>query len=108
MQFSKYKALGSLYLEGPFNGGFFELLVGGFIFGEAYMEGLIGNSCSLLQVQYSKINNNYAPLLESLIANTGLIRLNAAAFINFQRFRCGVCFKITFLKSLPTVTVNRF
>ena len=41
-QFSKYKALGGLYLEGRFNGGFFALPVwGAYIWRGLYMEGLI-------------------------------------------------------------------
>ena len=46
--------------------------------------------------------------------HTVFFRLNAAAFISFSAFPMwrlfegGVCFEITFLKSLTTVTVNRF
>ena len=41
-QFSKYKPLGGLYLEGRFNGGFFALPVwGAYIWRGLYMEGLI-------------------------------------------------------------------
>ena len=46
--------------------------------------------------------------------HTVFIRLNAAASTKFSAFlmRClykgGVCLEITFLKSLTTVTVNRF
>ena len=41
-QFSKYKPLGGLYLEGRFNGGFFALPVwGAYIWRGLYMEGRI-------------------------------------------------------------------
>jgi len=41
-QFSKYKPLGGLYLEGRFNGGFFALPVwGAYTWRGLYMEGLI-------------------------------------------------------------------
>ena len=45
---------------------------------------------------------------------TVFIRLNAAAFVKFSAcpmrllYKGGVCFEITFLKSLTIVTVNRF
>ena len=45
---------------------------------------------------------------------TVFVRLNAAACIKFSAYpmrrlyKGGVCFEITFLKSLTTVTVNRF
>ena len=47
------------------------------------------------------------------LSATVFIRLNVAAFISFSAFpmrplfKGGVCFEITFLKSLTTVTVNR-
>ena len=54
------------------------------------------------------------PRIRGFEGPTVFVRLNAAAFIKFSAcpmrrlYKGGVCFEITFLKSLTTVTVNRF
>ena len=54
------------------------------------------------------------PRIRGFEGPTVFVRLNAAAFIKFSAcpmrrlYKGGVCFEIPFLKSLTTVTVNRF
>ena len=67
-----------------------------------------GQSVSILSewLRNPKIQKNF-------LSAAVFIRLNAAVFISFSAFpmrplfKGGVCFEITFIKSLTTVTVNR-